>query len=141
MQPSVKFYAGISLKSAEGYNVGTLCVMDVEPHELQQDYLFALEALSKQVTNILELNLSIKFLNESVEQIEGRNRALKEIAQLQSHQIREPLNSIMGLMNLIKEENSITDSNYLLLMEKSVNRLDQKIKSIVQISSKAHAMA
>jgi GAF domain-containing protein len=30
--PSVRYYAGISLKSGEGENVGTLCVMDVETH-------------------------------------------------------------------------------------------------------------
>ena len=65
-------------------------------------------------------------MNESVEQIEGRNKALKEIAQLQSHQIREPLALIMGLMNLIKEENLITDTNYLLLRKRLSTALIKK---------------
>ena len=32
--PLVRYYAGISLKGAEGHNVGTLCVMDVQTHSL-----------------------------------------------------------------------------------------------------------
>lgn len=136
--PSARFYAGISLKSADGYNVGTLCVLDVEPHELDEDQASSLKALSRQVTNVMELNLSIKLLKQSIQQIEGRNAALKKISQVQSHDIRGPLTSIMGLMNLIREEGYQASTEYLQMMETAVNKLDEKICSIVSVSSAAH---
>ncbi len=138
--PSVKYYAGISLKNGDGYNVGTLCVMDVETHHLTNEQLQSLKALSRQVTIIMELNLSVDHLRKSVEQIEERNKALKKIAQVQSHDIREPLTSVMGVMNLIKEENYPNNREYFKYLETAVKRLDEKICSIVKISSTAHLM-
>jgi signal transduction histidine kinase len=135
------YYAGISLKSAEGHNVGTLCVMDVHSHDLSVDQLGALKVLSRQVTTIIELNLSIDHLRKSVEQIEERNKALKKIAQVQSHDIREPLTSVMGVMHLIIAEDYPDDKQYFQHLESAVKRLDEKICSIVEISSNAHTMA
>jgi GAF domain-containing protein len=137
--PSVRYYAGISLKNSEGHNVGTLCVLDVEPHNLTEEQLKPLKALSRQVTNILELNLSVDYLRKSVEQIEARNEALKKIAQVQSHDIREPLTSVMGIMNLMAEDEN-NNKEYLQHMQTAVKRLDGKIRSIVDMSATAHAL-
>ena len=139
--PSVKYYAGISLKNVDGHKVGTLCVMDIETHHLAKEQMESLKALSRQVTNIIELNLSIKYLQQSVEQIEARNKALKKIAQVQSHEIRGPLTSIMGVMNLIKEEdNSLHNNLYINHLDDAVKKLDEKIRYIVDISNTAHTM-
>ncbi len=138
--PLVKYYAGISLKSADGHNVGTLCAMDVKSHDLSDSHVESLRALSRQVTNIMELNLSIELLKKSVEQIESRNTALKKIAQVQSHDIREPLTSIMGVMNLIAAEGYPNNQEYLKHLESAVKRLDEKVCSIVKMSSSAHAV-
>ena len=59
--PSVRYYAGISLKSADGYNVGTLCVMDVQPHVLNNEQLLSLKALSRFQT-LTRLNGRFDFL-------------------------------------------------------------------------------
>lgn len=134
--PSVKYYAGVSLKSADGHNVGTLCVMDVETHNLNDEQLDSLKALSRQVTNIIELNIIVDHLKRSIVEIEARNEALKKIAQVQSHEIRGPLTSILGVMNLMKTESNHLE--YFGYLEKAVGNLDEKIKSIVDISSQAH---
>ena len=54
-QPFVRFYAGVALQTAEGYPLGTICVLDVEPRELTSDQLQALQMLGRQVTAQLEL--------------------------------------------------------------------------------------
>ena len=135
--PSVKYYAGIALKSAEGQNVGTLCVMDIETHNLNNEQLNALKALSKQVTNIMELSIIVDHLKKSITEIEERNTALKKIAQVQSHEIRGPLTSIMGVMDLMKTE--ANNLEYFGYLETAVSNLDEKIKLIVDMSSKAHS--
>lgn len=52
--PNIRFYAGAPL-IAGGQPVGTFCVMDDKPRQLQPEQLQALEALSRQASHLLEL--------------------------------------------------------------------------------------
>lgn len=135
--PSVKYYAGTSLKDAQGQNVGTLCVMDVQTHHLNVSQLESLKALSKQVTSILELSVSISYLKKSLEEINERNKALKKIAHVQSHEIRGPLSTVMSVMNLIADEGYANNKKYLQLLDTAIKNLDEKVCSIVKISNNA----
>lgn len=69
-------------------------------------------------------------------QLEEQNRKLKEIARVQSHDLRRPLTSIMGITDLMKQENSNQDLQHLIkLMQKATNDLDNVIKRIVDSTS------
>ncbi len=50
----IRFYAGTPLTSADGHNVGTLCVIDREPRELSAQQKEALTRLGRQVIKQLE---------------------------------------------------------------------------------------
>jgi two-component system, sensor histidine kinase and response regulator len=54
-QPTVRFYAGAPLTAPSGFHLGTLCVMDYAPRELQADEIDTLRILAKQVVAHLEL--------------------------------------------------------------------------------------
>lgn len=54
-EPGIRFYAGAPLLDAGGLAVGALCVMDREPRRLAAYQLEALQALSRQVSVLLEL--------------------------------------------------------------------------------------
>lgn len=75
-------------------------------------------------------NVTDKMLQEN--EIRTRNKALAEIAHIQSHDLRGPVASLMGLMNLIKDKNYEAPAEYLKMMEKVVNDLDTKIHEIVK---------
>lgn len=53
----LKFYAGAPLKSRDGYNLGTLCILDHEPRVLDASESATLRDLAAVVMNDLELRL------------------------------------------------------------------------------------
>jgi hypothetical protein len=54
-EPGVRFYHGIPLEMADGARLGTLCVLDNVPRQLNSAQLRALRLLSRQVVAQLEL--------------------------------------------------------------------------------------
>jgi len=55
--PRVRFYAGAPLVTPQDYRLGTLCVIDFVPRELQPKQLEMLRILGRQVMCQLDLNL------------------------------------------------------------------------------------
>ena len=122
--PHIRFYASANLKSYDGYNVGTLCVYDTTPKDLTQQQLECLAALANQVSHIMELDRSLNQLKE-------QNSVLREVARIESHELRQPVASIMGVTMLMKENPHTNHPEYLELLDKSVNQLDERIRMIV----------
>lgn len=52
--PHVRFYAGMPLRTAEGYVLGTLCALDLKPRELSPQQLEMLALLAQQAVALLE---------------------------------------------------------------------------------------
>jgi GAF domain-containing protein len=129
--PHIRFYASANLKSYDGYNVGTLCVYDLNPKELTQLQKRQLEALAKQVSHIMELDRSLKHINV-------QNALLREIAWMQSHELRSPVSSILGLVAMFKENNYDVDTSEFALLEEATLKLDEKIRLIVDKSNSIH---
>ncbi|MFC5282886.1 GAF domain-containing protein [Pedobacter alpinus] len=125
----VRFYASTNLVSDDGYNIGTLCVYDLKPGIITEEEIEHLKILGKQVSHVLELN---KELNLSVK----NNEALVKIAWTHAHEIRGPLSSILGLVDLIKINNCDLDLEYLNYLETAANQLDEVLNRIITLASK-----
>jgi hypothetical protein len=88
--PNIRFYAGAPLVTPEGFAVGTLCVIDRKPRELDATQLDALKSLARMVVMQLEyrrLALELKSTREDLElylgHLKGHQRHLEDIMDRQ----------------------------------------------------------
>ncbi|MEP2775854.1 MAG: GAF domain-containing sensor histidine kinase [Luteolibacter sp.] len=102
----LQFYAAVPLTTHDSHNLGTLCVIDKEPRKLGADDLEILQTLADLVVDQMELRLA----SREVAKVNDELRAISEERQgflaIASHDLRNPLNSVMMLGKLLAEQNA-----------------------------------
>jgi adenylate cyclase len=69
-EPYLRLYCGMPLINPEGYALGTLCVVDFQPRELNFEQTEAVRRLSRQVVSQLELRRSLLEIDQRMRQLE-----------------------------------------------------------------------
>jgi PAS domain S-box-containing protein len=82
--PLIRFYAGAPLITPSGYEIGTLCVIDHVPRQINADQVTALEELSRRVVNLFQerrskLATAVKVSRQQQKQRQ-QNRFLRRVA-------------------------------------------------------------
>ena len=103
-EPNVVFYAGVSLRTKNDLPLGTLCVLDNEPKEINQNQKDSLAILSKQIMNILALRKKEIRLKDALQELEIKNRELARFSRAATHDLKSPLASIKGLSHLLLDQ-------------------------------------
>lgn len=151
-EPHIRFYAGMPLITATGYKLGTLCVMDQVPRQLNSEQKFALELLSRQVVQQLELRQKNRQLANDAEMLQLQNQQLNEMHQrseetnqlmsrflsIISHDVRTPVNLLRGFLPLLtnddipaQEQKKVIDKISLMLVS-----TDELLSNLVHWTSR-----
>lgn len=133
--PEIRFYAGSPLVTPDGFALGTLCVLDSKPNQLTPDQRLALKALGRQVVLQLELKKKIEELDEAKRKAEKATRMKEQFLSSMSHEMRTPLNAIVGATYLILDDNPRADQlKNLNILKFSSETLMSLISDILDIN-------
>jgi len=99
--PHVRFYAGAPLVSADGHSLGTLCVIDREPRNLEPDQKDALLALSRQVVALMEERRTSAALRAALQSQTRSEASFTEFLTMVSHELRTPVTALRGALGIL----------------------------------------
>jgi signal transduction histidine kinase len=95
----LRYYLGLPLKSAEGVNIGALCVLDTQVKQMSPEKIELLEIIGETVVKRLHSLQAIDLLRQRLKEAnDSKNKA--------AHDIRGPLAGIIGLSNIITDQGS-----------------------------------
>ncbi len=95
--PNIRFYAGRPLKSPLGYSLGTLCLIDTMPRQLDRQQLSILDKLGDLVERELMMH------GEAIRQQRFNDTKSILISSI-SHELRTPTNTLLGNLHLLLEQ-------------------------------------
>lgn len=104
--PPIVFYAGMPLVNADGYALGSICVIDNKPGDLNQEQQAALKSLSHQVIQLMELRKKNRLLLEYQNKLELYATEMESFAHMASHDLKDPLRMISLFLQKLQNNHS-----------------------------------
>jgi two-component sensor histidine kinase len=95
----LRFYAGVPLRTGDGFNLGTLCVIDRTPRPITEDQIADLQDLASVVMDQIELRLAARVA------VERAQIMAREI----DHRVMNSLQFIAGLLSMQSRRSDMSD--------------------------------
>lgn len=121
----LRFYAGAPLVTADGYAIGTICVIDKTPREFSETDKEMLKDLAAIVMDEVEIRIS------SIRAIRGQ----KELLHMAAHDLKNPISNIQALAELftLKKDNQFKEKAVGMIRQSAVKLLSL-IDRLVRLS-------
>ncbi|AFR30960.1 GAF domain-containing sensor histidine kinase [Arthrobacter sp. Rue61a] len=135
---NVRFYASVPLQTESGFVPGTLCVFSDKTKELRPEQISMLEVLAKQVVELLELQHRTVQLDRTYAELKDSNAKLAAFAGRVSHDLRVPLTTILGYVELVEDDPDVepasTAAKYLDRIGSSGRRMLGMLEDVLSYS-------
>jgi signal transduction histidine kinase len=141
---SVRFYASVPLETASGFVLGSLCVFSDAPANPEPEQIAMLELLAQQTVELLELQHRTLQLNVALDEVRRSNAKLGEFAGRVSHDLRIPLTTILGYVELSEDDPDMPPEHpaaeYLQLIGASGRRMLAMLEDVLDYSKVGGAL-
>jgi signal transduction histidine kinase len=124
-------YAGIPLVTSEGHAIGTFCVGDEKPRHWNTEELSALAELARSAMNEIELRSLTRQLAEQNERLWRLDREKNELVTVISHELRAPLTSVLGALELLQADEGALGPEQATLV-RMVDRNARRVLRLVE---------
>ena len=135
--PKVRFYVAVPLVF-EGEAIGTICVVDLKPKELESEQVEALKILAGQAMRLLDLRKALAVMKETQRVKEIAYDNLQEFAHIVSHDLKAPIRGIKMLSEALDEDYGKdldqSGQEYIQLMKSSAEDAIDLVDDILRYS-------
>lgn len=128
----LRFYASAPLV-AHGIPLGSLCVFSTEPGTLSPPQVEVLESIAGNVVDLLDLHLRTRELDATVAALQASNDRLAGFAGRISHDLRTPLTSVLGYLELASDMPARAE-HYLQVAGSAGQRMLQTLDDVLGFS-------
>lgn len=126
--PNIRYYLGVPLKDNLDNGIGALCVLDTKPRRMGKKQVRQLSILASEVME----RLALQKKNDELTKL---NEHKVTLMQMLSHDMRSPINGVIGMSSLLAEEIENEDHREMVtILEQSAIRLNQMVDEIMNYS-------
>lgn len=139
--PDIRFYAGMPIVTPDGNKLGTICVIDRKPRNLDDDQKFALQILAKNVMTLLELRIKNNNLSDTLSALYTQsnetdriNNVNNRLLSILAHDLKNPLGAIQQTLEIFSDGDlSTEDRNEIALeLKKNVGNAMNMLNEVLQ---------
>ncbi|MCK6075848.1 ATP-binding response regulator [Paenibacillus silvae] len=145
-----RFFVGVPIMRRSGEAFGTICIMDDPGYVIHEKDMKTLEAMAVFLGYVVDLESALRAQEQKLsdsEQLQEKLQAEKERAEsealtktqmlkLMSHEIRNPLNGILGLTDLMRTPDmSEEQAEYVNMIETSGNILLSLLNNMMNFNT------
>jgi signal transduction histidine kinase len=134
--PLLKYYFGVPLQTADGYNLGALCVLDQVGREISPEKVELLKIIANEIVSRLTAFQLIRELKNKVKEAGDTQRKV-------AHDIRGPLGGIVSLAQIISQQGNENKMDQVLefigLIQKSGRSLLELANEILGADKRVDA--
>lgn len=138
--PHIRFYSGAPLRSATGHRVGTLCIIDDKPRELNATERRTLRDLADWA----EEELSNIRLTKALTALRGEVSRKSEFVSTIAHEVRTPLTAIRAALGLVMSgsvgEMSAQARTTLAIADRNATRLANLMDDFLDLDRISHGV-
>ncbi len=131
----IRFYAGLPLRTSDGFNIGTLCVYDFAPHPegLSDQALQTLTDLAAVVMDNFEARRVAKRAASAEAEIRQLHEAQKRFVSDVSHELRAPLTGIRGNLQLLRRYPDMSSAESRTALEETAREAERLTRLIANL--------
>ncbi len=122
-EPHLRFYAGAQLKTPDGLPLGTVCVLDLKPRQLQPEQAEALRALARQTMGQLELRRMLA-------QARASNRYRSRLMAIAGHDLKTPVRTASYAIRKLQKQLPPTQAAMLTTASEALARIDREFTQL-----------